>query len=62
MADKKSKSIDLGLLQTEFQTTQKDAIAAEKALIRAQEVRDATKAKFEAADVALRGATRTVLG
>lgn len=62
MAKKTSKSVDLGQAQGEFEVSQKEWQAAERALARAQELRDKCKARYAAADVALRDATRAVLG
>lgn len=56
------KAINLGRLQTQFETTARAAKAAERALKRAQEARDTSRAQAVAAETALRDATRTVLG
>ena len=58
----KTTSINLGQLQEEFQLSQREWQASERALARAQESRDSFRAKAQAADAALRDATRTVLG
>ncbi len=58
----KSKTVDLGKAQEEFEASQREWQAAERALARALEDRDKKKARAVAADEALRGATRTVLG
>lgn len=57
-----SDSINLGKLQTAFESERKAYIASERALKRAQDDRDGKKAKFEASETALKTATRTVLG
>lgn len=59
---KNTKSVDLGQLQSEFEAATKAWHASEKALARAQELRNTTKKKAEEADVALRTATQSVLG
>lgn len=56
------KSVNLGRLQSNFETTAKALKAAERALKRAQDNRDAAKAAHEAANTALRDGSRTVLG
>ncbi len=58
----KTKGVDLGLLQTTFETTTRDWHAAERALANAQDLRDKKRAAAKLADQALRDATRTVLG
>ncbi len=58
----KSKSVDLGKAQEEFEVSQRDWQAAERALARAQEGRDKARARYQAADEFLRGASRAVLG
>lgn len=59
---KANKSVDLGALQTEFELAEKNYHASEKALARAQELRNAAKSRREAADQALRVAAQAVLG
>lgn len=54
--------IDLGRLQTKFTDDSRAATAAERALKRAQDSRDAAKAKAASSELALRDATRAVLG
>lgn len=58
----KAQAIDLGRLQAEFETRQREWHATERALARAQEARDMARSKAQSADNALRDATRTVLG
>ncbi len=58
----KTKSIDLGALQSQFEVDSKAYHAAEKALARAQELRNACKVRRDASDQALRNAAQTVLG
>ncbi len=62
MASKQGKSVDLGAAQGEFEVSQRDWQASERALARAQDDRDKKLAKFRTADVALRDAARMVLG
>ena len=59
---KKPSPIALGELQQSFEAARKQAAADEKALLRAQEARDASRGRLDAATAALRDATRTVLG
>lgn len=59
---KTTKSVDLGQLQSEFEAATKSYHASEKTLARAQELRNANKARAQAADNALRSAAQTVLG
>lgn len=59
---KAQKSVDLGELQAEFQLATKSYHGAEKALARAQELRNANKKRMESADTALRVAAQSVLG
>ena len=58
----KTKAIDLGALQSQFELATKEYHASEKALARAQETRDKAKASRDAADAQLRNAARSVLG
>lgn len=58
----KTKSVDLGKAQEEFEASQRDWQASERAMARAQEDRDKKLAKYRAADTALRDASRAVLG
>ncbi len=62
VAKAKSKTVDLGQAQEQFEASQRDWQAAERELARAQEARDKKLAKYQAADQALRGAARAVLG
>lgn len=55
-------SIDLGRLQAELTAASRAAKAADRALQKAQEVRDQAKTGLDRAEVALREAARTVLG
>ena len=56
------KPIDLGRLQTTFEADKKSLAAAERALKRAQDDRDAKKEKFNTSEAELKTATRAVLG
>lgn len=56
------RSVNLGKAQEDFVEARKAAQAAQRALERAQELRDVTKARAEATERALRDATRAVLG
>lgn len=58
----KGKGVDLGQLQADFEAGQKAWQTSERALARAQEQRDKDRSAFQAADRALRDASRTVLG
>lgn len=58
----KTKSIDLGKLQDQFELADKEYRSAEKALARGQEDRDTKKARLAAADSALQAAVRSVRG
>ncbi len=63
MSSKKTtKPVDLGELQNTLIITKRAAVAAEGVLKRAQEARDRSRAAAQAADQALRDATRAVLG
>lgn len=55
-------AISLGKLQTRFESDAKSARAAERALKRAQDSRDATAKAAGASKQALQDATRAVLG
>ena len=55
-------TIDIGKLQQQLGEARKAEIAAEKALLRAQDSRDAARAKREVAEQSFRDATRAVLG
>lgn len=57
-----AKGINLGELQVAYETSNKAATAAGKALERAQEVYDAARKKRDADANALKEASRTVLG
>ena len=57
-----NKSVDLGALQSEFELSTKNWHSSEKALARAQELRNAAKKRVESADTALRVAAQSVLG
>lgn len=54
--------IDLGALQQGFARTAKAEAAAERALLRAQQTRDAARVEASAARQALADASRAVLG
>ncbi len=58
----KSKGIDLGELQTQFELAEREYRASEKAFARAGEDRDGKKKRFEGADQALQAAVRSVRG
>ncbi len=58
----KTKGIDLGELQTQFELAERDYRLSEKTFARAGEQRDAAKKKFEASDAALQAAVRSVRG
>lgn len=58
----KKRSVDLGQAQGEFEQANREWQAAERALARAQEIRDRAKGRATAADLALRDAARLVLG
>jgi hypothetical protein len=64
MANKtaKTRSVDLGAAQAEYENSNRDWQASERALARAQEDRDQKRAKALAADAALQDAVRTVRG
>lgn len=58
----KAKSLDLGLLQEQFESDSKAYHTAEKALARAQEARNSAKSRRDSSDQALRTAAQAVLG
>ena len=62
MSNTKTKSVDLGKLQDQFEHAEREYRAAEKALARAGDDRDAKKARFAAADTALQTAVRGIRG
>ena len=59
---KETKAVDLGKLQTEYESSKRLYDNSEKALKKAQDLRDSAKANFTLAETALKDATRTVLG
>lgn len=61
-AKSKSKGVDLGQLQAQFEQSERNYRLSEKAFARAGEVRDAAKKQFEGADQALQAAVRSVRG
>lgn len=58
----KTKGVDLGRLQQEFEQAERDYRVSEKAYARAGEQRDAAKKRFEASDAALQAAVRSIRG
>lgn len=57
----KQKSIDLGALQDHFNVTKKAFVADAKALAKAQDNFDRSKAAYQAANDALKAGSRAVL-
>ena len=55
-------TIDTGKLQQQLADSRRAETLAEKALLRAQDSRDAARAKREVAEQSFRDATRAVLG
>ena len=57
----KDKGIDLGALQAEFEEAKKDAIAKQKAYLRANDENNAARARLNKASEALQEAMKAVL-
>ena len=57
----KDKGIDLGALQAEFEEAKKDAIAKQKAYLRANDENNAGRARLNKASEALQEAMKAVL-